>query len=208
MATQMLPATNIKSKIKTTLSTIQHSHCQLSQYPLSTCQLTCLTCHPFPAMQAQLPSLTTQCIVPATTNLTVSSSAVDNLLMTSLVNSSHHLPTISIYTYLQILTTQVHAAPSQLPTTITHPTAKRVTDNYYQPPSVITNEHSHITAADNRNSHFPFTYSSCTAQQLLMLQHQQFTQSLPTSNHHHPTNSYPPMALYKIERFRHFALPL
>ena len=83
-------------------------------------------------MQLHTAQLRTIChhILFTTFNPKVSSPAVANLLIASLANSSHHLPTyflfMLIYTHLQILT------PSQFPKTITHTQLpKCAADNYY-----------------------------------------------------------------------------
>ena len=105
MATQMFPTTNIINKTKTTMS-----HDPIA----SSANIPSLLVNKYvqpaiPAMQAQYSCHRIVFVVPAicTTTPTVSSSAVANLLIASLVNSSHLLQTFSIYTYPQILTTGV-----------------------------------------------------------------------------------------------------
>ena len=132
------------------------------------------------------PSLSPQCnhscqmtwflqnVIPANTDPTVSSLAVANLSVVSLVKSSHHLIT-SIYTYLRILTTSVYVAPSQFPTSLTHTLTQlpnvqqETTINYSQPQLMSTHTPLQPTTGIH-TFHLPTAFA---VQQLLMpLRHQ------------------------------------
>jgi len=73
--------------------------------------------------------------------------------------------------------------------------------NHYPYPiakcAAAPNKHSHLTVANNRNSHFPIAHSSFAISQLL-------TQSLLTNDPHYATDFRPPTAFYEIKHFQTF----
>ena len=101
-------------------------------------------------------------------DLVLPSLAVANLSIASLVKSSHHLPTSSIYTRLQILTTSVYVAPSQFPTSLTHtqlPNVQQETTINYSHLQIISTHTPLQPTAGIHTFHLPTAFA---VQQLLM----------------------------------------